>query len=267
VWRRARTPYRLAYDPDLVPPLDLMRQEGIDVLEEWFRWGEEWSMLLRVYGAIARDSRVMEIGCGLGRVAFPLRYVIGSEGRYEGFEIARHKVEWLSDTFHRAYPHFCFTWANVRNTYYNPAGAVAANEYRFPYDDASFDLAYAASVFTHMLPDATARYFRETARVLRPGGRALFSCFLLDHYRPGAARPYGFARADFNFDHAFGDHGNDFRIVVPENPEQMTAYRLALLQRYATDARLEVAQMLPGLWSGASTSWIGAQDVLVLQRR
>lgn len=223
-------------------------------------------MLLRVYGAIASDSRVMEIGCGLGRVAFPLRYVIGSDGSYDGFEIARQKVEWLNATFHKAYPHFRFTWANVRNTYYNPDGVVAASEYRFPYDEASFDLAYAASVFTHMLPDAAAHYFRETARVLRAGGRALFSCFLLDNYRPGAARPYGFARADFDFDHPYGDYGDDFRIVVPENPEQMSAYRLDLLRRFATDAGLTIAQVLPGLWSGASRSWIGAQDVLVLQR-
>lgn len=33
--------YQIAYEPELVPPLELMRQEGIDVLEEWFRRGEE----------------------------------------------------------------------------------------------------------------------------------------------------------------------------------------------------------------------------------
>jgi hypothetical protein len=31
--------YQIAYDPTLVPPLELMLPEGIDVLEEWFRWG------------------------------------------------------------------------------------------------------------------------------------------------------------------------------------------------------------------------------------
>jgi hypothetical protein len=88
--------YGIAYDPDLVPPLDLMRGEGIDVLEEWFRWGEEWSMLLRIYGCITGQSNVLEIGCGLGRIAFPLRYVLSSEGSYDGFEICKPKVEFLS---------------------------------------------------------------------------------------------------------------------------------------------------------------------------
>ena len=110
--------YQVAYDPELVPPLDLMRQEGIDVLEEWFRWGEEWSMLLRVYGHVKRDSSILEIGCGLGRVAFPLRYVLSSDGSYDGFEICQHKVAFLESTFHRLYPNFRFVWADVHNTYY-----------------------------------------------------------------------------------------------------------------------------------------------------
>ena len=59
-----RTP--IAYDPPLVPPLSLMRTEGIDVLEEWFRWGEEWSVLLRTSGGLRGRSDVLEIGCGLG---------------------------------------------------------------------------------------------------------------------------------------------------------------------------------------------------------
>jgi hypothetical protein len=50
VFKTRTKTYQIAYDPTLVPPLELMRQEGIDVLEEWFRWGEEWSMLVRVCG-------------------------------------------------------------------------------------------------------------------------------------------------------------------------------------------------------------------------
>lgn len=257
--------YQIAYEPELVPPLDLMRQEGIDVLEEWFRWGEEWSMLLRIYGQVTRSSSVLEIGCGLGRIAFPLRYVLSTDGCYEGFEICRNKVDFLEGAFHRAYPHFRFVWANIHNTYYNPNGEIAARDYRFPYPDATFDLVYAASVFTHMLPDSAAHYFRESARVLKPGGRAVFSCFLLDNYRPGQPRPLGFAREAFNFDHPYGAYGDSFAIVVPDNPEQMTAYRFELLERFAFDASLSLAHApVPGMWSGSTATWVGAQDLLVL---
>ncbi len=263
---RKRQP-EIAYDPDLVPPLDLMRQEGINVLEEWFRWGEEWSMLLRVYGHITRNSSILEIGCGLGRVAFPLRYVLSANGSYDGFEIGKYKIDFLERTFHRKYPHFRFIWANIHNTYYNPHGQIAPHHYQFPYPDGTFDIVFAASVFTHMLPEAAAHYFRETARVLKAGGRAVFSCFLLDNYRPGQPRPLGFSRDAFNFDHPYGTYGNQFAIVVPDNPEQMTAYRLALFERFATDAGLSFAQApVMGLWSGTSTTWVGAQDLLVLEK-
>lgn len=259
--------YGIAYDPDLVPPLELMRGEGIDVLEEWFRWGEEWSMLLRIYGCLTRRSNVFEIGCGLGRIAFPLRYVLSSEGSYDGFEIDKPKVDFLERTFHKKYPHFRFVWANVHNTYYNPKGQIAPQDYRFPYDDGSFDVVYAASVFTHMLPEAAEHYFRETARVLKPGGRAVFSCFLLDNYVAGRERPLGFGRAAFNFDHTFGAYGDSFAIVVPSNPEQMTAFRLRLLQRFVSGAELSFVQPpVPGFWSGATATWVGMQDLLVLQK-
>jgi SAM-dependent methyltransferase len=267
MFKKKRESYRIAYDSTLVPPLALMRSEGIDVLEEWFRWGEEWSMLLRVYGQIQRESRLLEIGCGLGRVAFPLRYLLSREGRYEGFEIVREKVEFLQKHFQPLYPNFRFTWANVRNTYYNPTGEIEAHQYRFPYSEGSFDLMFAASVFTHMLPQNTAHYFAEAARVLKPGGRCLFSFFLLDLYRPGQPRPHGFARPDFDFDFHLPEHGDTFAMAVPDNPEQMTAYRRVFLAQLAKEAGLSVAQEpVPGLWSGSSATWAGAQDLLVLQK-
>jgi hypothetical protein len=34
----------VAYAPELIPPIALMREEGIDVFEEWFRWGNEWGL-------------------------------------------------------------------------------------------------------------------------------------------------------------------------------------------------------------------------------
>jgi SAM-dependent methyltransferase len=241
--------------------------EGVPVLEEWFRWAEEWSVFLRVYGRLAARSRVLEIGCGLGRVAFPLRYVLGPEGSYEGFEITRAKVEFLQEHFERTHPNFRFTWADVHNTYYNPDGATRAEEYAFPYPAGSFDVVYAASVFTHLLPPAAAHYIAEAARVLRPGGRCVLSFFLLDFYRRGQQRPRPFSRPAFSFDHPWEGHGDGFSVGVPDNPEEMTAYGLALVEQYAAEAGLGVVQApVPGLWSGSAETPVGAQDLVVLGR-
>jgi SAM-dependent methyltransferase len=254
----------VAYEPNLIPSPELMACEGIDVLEEWFRWAEEWSVLLRAHAGLTGSSRVLEIGCGLGRIAFPLRYVLREGGTYDGFEIVRGKVEFLQSRFTPAHPNFRFAWANVRNTHYNPSGPIEAAEYDFPYDDAQFDVIFAASVFTHMAPENTARYFAEAARVLRRGGRCLFSFFLLDNSRPAAERPRAFAAPDFDFH----DQSPGFATAFPEDPERMAAYRVRLVKRMARGAGLRLAgPPLPGYWSGSSSHWLSAQDLLVLEHR
>jgi SAM-dependent methyltransferase len=263
----AEYPAWLAYEPALIPPPALMGTEGITVLEEWFRWGEEWSVLLRSYGRLGSADSVLEIGCGLGRIAFPLRYLLSKTGHYTGFDITAAKIEFLARVFTPAHPNFEFVLADVYNSYYNPTGVVAADAYRFPADDETFDLVFAASVFTHMVPENTAHYFRETARVLKPGGRAVFSFFLLDYFRREQARPHGFAKPAFDFAHQYGTHGDAFATVVPENPEQMTAYRSSLVERMASDAGLVMSEPVPGLWSGTIERGVAAQDLVVLMKR
>ena len=264
--RYSNSSYALAFEPDLVPPPALMQSEGISALEEWFRWGEEWSMLLRFYGKISHASSVLEIGCGLGRIAFPLRYVLSHEGSYDGFEICRYKVDFL-EQFHQAYPHFRFRWADVQNTHYNPNGQMTSETYRFPYPDNAFDIIFAASVFTHLLPEATAHYFKEAARVLKPDGRCLFSFFLLDYYRQGHPRPLGFASPIFNVDHPYGGHGDDFAVSNPSDPEAISAYRRKAVEQFAKEAGLTFSQEpVPGLWSGTVDNWVGVQDLIVLTK-
>jgi len=256
-------PAWVAYEPALMPPLARMAEEGITVLEEWFRWGEEWSMLLRIYGNLATTGRVLEIGCGQGRVAFALRYLLAA-GSYVGFDIDQEKIRFLTRTFHPAHANFEFIWADVHNSFYNPNGRTPATQYRFPAADRSMDLVFAASVFTHMVPENAAHYFEETARVLVPGGRCVCSFFLLDHYVRTRQRRPGFDNARFAFDHGYGGFGDEFATVEPSDPERMTAYRRSLVERLAQRAGLRLAcEPLPGYWSAASEAWIGAQDLLV----
>ncbi|WJW66351.1 class I SAM-dependent methyltransferase [Candidatus Chlorohelix allophototropha] len=208
---------------------------------------------------------MLEIGCGLGRIAFPLRFLISQYGSYDGFEITREKVDFLQANFQKTFPNFRFVWANIHNTYYNPYGEMDAREYIFPYTDNSFDLIYAASVYTHLLPDYTAHYFSEAARVLKKGGRCVFSFFLLDNYQPGRVRLNLFSSPIFNFDFSYQNYGDEFAIGNTENPEEMTAYRLGMVERFAAEAGLELAQPpIDGKWSGKSQKWLSTQDLVIL---
>jgi SAM-dependent methyltransferase len=261
------SPIAVAYEPALIPPPKLMRREGVQVLEEWFHWPEEWSMVLRLFGGLTRQSSVLEIGCGLGRVAYALRFILTPDGSYFGFDIVKEKINFLEHNFAKAYPNFHFAWADVHNTTYNPRGQFKGAQYRFPYRDEKFDLVYAASVYTHLLPETTARYLQESARVLKPGGRCVISVFLLDFYRKEQERPWGFAQKYFAFDHAYGSYPRDqFAVATPEDPENTTAYKLEFLEEMIARAGLKLANPpLPGVWSGTHEHWVGAQEFLILQ--
>ena len=260
-------PIATAYDPDLIPPPELMRREGIDVLEEWFRWAEEWSMILRVFGGLTRHSNVLEVGCGLGRIAYALRFILTPLGTYYGFDIVPQKIAFLEQSFASKYPNFHFRLADVHNTTYNPTGQFQGAAFEFPYRDGEFDVVYAASVYTHLLPATAAQYLRESARVLKHGGRLVISVFLLDYYRREQERPWGFARHYFAFDHAYEGYGIEhFAVATPADPENTTAYSLSFLEEMATDAGLRLTQKpLPGMWSGTPDNWVGAQDLLILE--
>ena len=119
-----------------------------------------------------------------------------------------------------------------------------------------------------MVPENTAHYFKESARVLGPDGRCVFSFFLLDNYLPSRPRRQGFNDPRFEFNHEYGGHRQDFATVEPSDPERMTAYRRSLIDRLVREAGLRLVQEpLPGYWSGAFDAWIGAQDVVVLERQ
>jgi SAM-dependent methyltransferase len=212
-------------------------------------------------------ARCLKSAAASGRNAFSLRYLLPAGGSYDGFESCDYKIDFLNRFFHPAHPNFCFRWADIHNTFYDPSGRVSAAAYRFPAEHASMDLVFATSVFTHMLPANVAHYFREVARILRPDGRGIFSFFLLDHDRSNQLRPLHFSRPDFNFDHSYGEYGGDFAIAAPNNPEFMTAYSLNLIRQMATAAGLVFALApVPGLWSGSVAVSIGAQDLIVLQK-
>lgn len=257
---------KLSYHPDLVPPLELMRREQSEVMEEWYRWADDWAMALRIYGRVRRSSRVLEIGCGLGRIAFPLRLVL-LEGYYDGFDICDYKIAFLQRNFHRLFANFRFIHADVRNTVYNSSGTIDARDFVFPYPDGAFDTVFAASVFTHMLPAGCRNYFQQAARVLRPEGRAVFSCFLLDDYDPKRPRPFDFAMKYFDFNnHPHEKMGRQFAVANLQNPEETTAYHSQILREFANGAGLITEEVLPGMWTGLEGPWVGAQDIMVFRR-
>lgn len=197
------------------------------------------------------------MGSGVGRVAVGLTGWL--QGRYEGIDVVERGVEWYRQAITPQYPNFHFQVADIYNRHYNPMGRHSAGEYRFPFEDQSFDFVVLTSVFTHLLPADRNNYISEIARVLRPAERCFATFFLLDD----AARrgiESGRSGVDFRFARP-GYWTNNERI-----PEAAVAYEEAEVLAELERNELRIAKIQYGSWSGRSDG-SGWQDIVVFERR
>lgn len=151
----------------------------------------------RELGGLEPGQHVLDVGCGLGRMALALAEA--GCGPYQGFDIVPGSVRWARNHIGRRFPQFQFDHADVRNGMYNPKGTIAPEAFTFPYAADRFDFVIATSVFTHLVGADAERYLREIRRVMRPQGRCFATFFvadsdLSDPYLPEAAVTYDAAR-------------------------------------------------------------------------
>lgn len=115
--------------------------------------------LLRGEG-LRDGAAVIDVGCGSGRLAVKLaRY---PKLRYLGVDVVPELLDYARRKVGR--PDFRF----------EKVGAV-----RLPSDALAADFCVFFSVFTHILPEESYVYLEEAHRVLKPGGKAVFS--FLEH--------------------------------------------------------------------------------------
>jgi SAM-dependent methyltransferase len=137
--------------------------------------GAKQLALLEHYG-LRPTSDVLEIGCGIGRLAYELASFLTLDAQYRGFDIAPRAIAWLKENYEPRLTGFEFhLLSDVQNPRYHESGSVASETVRFPYPDASFDLVCAFEVLMHLPLEGVRNYLDEVARVLRPGGVAVLT--------------------------------------------------------------------------------------------
>lgn len=106
--------------------------------------GEEFRGHFQSLAGLRADDRVLDIGCGIGRMARILVPVLRPPGSYDGFDVVREGIDWCRGHYVATPAPFGFHHADLHNALYNPQGREAPETYRFPFADASFDLAVRA---------------------------------------------------------------------------------------------------------------------------
>ena len=154
------------------------------------------------------DHDVLDIGCGVGRIARFLCDYLNDQGSYEGFDVTEVLVQWCNENITPRYPNFKFTETPLFHPSYNPDPTLpSAAGFTFPYSDESFDFVFAQSVFTHLWPDETRNYLDEVRRVLRPGGVSFLTWILFDDDDPSKYEHFSLEAMERDASGAFGVEG------------------------------------------------------------
>lgn len=243
---------------ELYPPPDLIEHaqvSGGDFVETG-KLGASYLMHL----GLKPHHRVLDPGCGIGRVAIPLTQYLDPDGSYAGFDVVREGIEWCARTITPRYPNFRFEHADVFSADYHPTGKILAKDYRFPYGDDEFDFAYLFSVFTHIEEAGFRQYLSELARVLKPGGTLLATFMLLSDDN---IRLIDEAKSHLQPLH---DCGN-YRVVSREFPEATVAFREELVEELYHQHALEITELRHGNWASQEDPAAGGQDGIIAVKR
>jgi SAM-dependent methyltransferase len=123
--------------------------------------------------------RVLDFGCGCGRVARQMMQQFPRPEHYEGIDLHAGMIQWCSQNLTPRAPGFNFRHHDVLYAGFNPGEGKPLHD-RLPYADDEFSLVVAISVFTHLTQDQAEAYLAELARVLEPDGVLLTTWFLFD---------------------------------------------------------------------------------------
>jgi SAM-dependent methyltransferase len=96
------------------------------------------------------QGATLEFGCGAGRVLLPMRHF--HRMPTHGCDINHEQIAFLQERVPEV---------DLRTTPYDPPT---------DYGDATFDLIYAISIWTHMYPTHQVAWLEEMKRILKPGG-------------------------------------------------------------------------------------------------
>ena len=227
--------------------------------DDYLALGDHLAESLELHAGLRPDSRVLDIGCGYGRLPHALARR-GFEGTYLGVDVLAPHISWCARNL--GSPGFRFRHLDVRNGRYNPGGSRTADQVRL--DEGAFDVVAVFSVFTHMWPDDVLAYLRLISTCLASDGRALATFFLLDdewrrRAESGAAR--------LKFPHA---HSPVCRYESLEDPLLTVGYESDWVEREAGPAGLALTRPpVPGTWSGRPVDpeqRPGYQDTVTLAR-
>ncbi|SEO77775.1 Methyltransferase domain-containing protein [Flavobacterium sp. CF108] len=221
--------------------------------------GKHHLELLKEYTSLLPDHSVLDVGCGIGRAAVPLTQYLSTKGKYEGFDVVKKGIDWCRKNISKDFSNFNFQHISLNNDLYNLTNQKAEN-FKFPYEDNSFDTVFLFSVFTHMQPKEVQNYLNEIYRVLKPDGKCLSTFFLYDDQNEEYI-------SKENKGFCFPYQKENYRLMNEKVPSANIAFKEELLFEMIQISQLKLENKIYGTWSNrAVDALFDYQDILILKK-
>jgi SAM-dependent methyltransferase len=293
-----KTRHKRAKNLALVPSVE-HRIGGKQSYGEWCQVIGVFQALIAMNVAKPDGNQIADIGCGTGLLAVASTPFIANGGRYTGIDVGEAEIRFAQQHYPR--DSFTFVHSTDRNEAYTsgsdsgwqrapsvkraPEGsgsgaripeashhsaamvderATGGHRSQWPIEDGAVDLVTALSVWTHFNEEDARYYTSEVSRVLRPGGRALITLFLVDEGFENLLREDPKRLGDLGFTVECCPSGNWLTPPWTRVPEDVVGLRPAGLETLLAENGLVLRHYFPGSWKQASGVYF--QDVAVLEK-
>ena len=216
------------------------------------------------------DARILDVGCGTGLLAIASLPFVSDGGGYTGLDVMPADIEFCRRHY-RDEPSLEFVHLDLANATYAPGQSTEQRPW--PFDPTpGFDLVTALSVWTHLRPADAEFSLGEVARLLRPGGRALVTFFVLDDdyesslpdRRAGQGRYHSTSQKKWVFDQPHPESDDWFYPQWVAQPEDAFGVTRDGLDRLVAEAGLTLVELRPGNWKERPGLYF--QDIAVIER-
>lgn len=130
--------------------------------------------------SLNKNSRILDVGCGVGRLAIGISKKIPNISEYCGIDVSERAIDWCNKYIHGRFANFNFYRLNFKNELYNKFGKELNASFNLPFADKRFEIIYLYSVFSHMRSNDILVYLREFNRVIKDQGRIFLTAFIED---------------------------------------------------------------------------------------
>jgi cyclopropane fatty-acyl-phospholipid synthase-like methyltransferase len=247
--------------PFLIPPKHLRVWVGpFEDKELYLGTGRREFDFIMKHCDLKRDDKILDIGCGCGRISIYFLDYLNSNGSYAGIDPALPLINWCKENIEPRYSNCRIEHVDILCPGINDEGKIRPEDFQFPFENHSFDKIVLNSLFTHMKDDGVRQYLREINRVLSPNGMVFVTFFMLNENSIKSMKK-GQAVFDFKY-----DYGN-YKSFHSSRPEEGIAYDEAFVKQMIKESGLHIKYPIHyGTWIDNKNN-LYTQDNLVLSKQ